>query len=714
MDKKHAVGQGELTMDWTPIGKLHTVRREESIYTVYESRFGYDPAGQRIKKQIVEETYEDVFPTPPEKESDPFDPPPELVGIDTISTLWYIRDATGNVLAVYEQVGDTMHWREQHLYGSSRLGMVLPAVKRYPGNGLNDTIPYYIQHKEQPYGARRYELTNHLGNVTTVVSDRKVPIDDGGPITYEAAVHSAMDYYPFGSLMPGRGFGAGGEDYRYGFNNMERDDEIKGEGNSYDFRARIYDSRLGRWMSVDPLKEKYPFASPYNFALNTPIQAFDPDGRLVVFVNGFMLDQWATSNSGEYVTFDGAHVTVPHRPYPTFEMSSGNRPTYLGQEFNYWAGVDDAFMDRFEDHNSAYVSGSHNRTSSAMDRYRAGQQSGYELLEKIQKGDVSLADDETIKIVGHSQGAAHAAGMANVLNQAYNDGLIQNPVEQIYYLAPHQPGDFATPEGVFSVQYSRESDWVSSKGIISTGFISGGSTFARIPGVDEMPRMRNMKDEKGGHNVNTFIEIFNFGKTDEGYVRTNYVEQRFNLIYAIVLFLLFFSSSCKKKMEECYYKSLEEIKTSEDYIFLLESGQDSILKWKSIGLAIGTHLKNTSWLLHENVFCNQDFDKCLLLLIIINEDKHSHFDKVKIIGAEEIGGYWNFYYQSYPVVMFNRDHNNGEVYTSNYLSTEVTKELLEDGYVSKWRCKINYDYVESEIWFADWMWQKHQEFLQGK
>jgi RHS repeat-associated protein len=85
-------------------------------------------------------------------------------------------------------------------------------------------------------------------------------------------------------VMPGRGFSS--DRYRFGFNGKEKDDELKGSGNSYDFDARIYDPRLGRWLSCDPLAIKYPFASPYNFALNTPIQAVDPDGKVVVFING--------------------------------------------------------------------------------------------------------------------------------------------------------------------------------------------------------------------------------------------------------------------------------------------------------------------------------------------------------------------------------------------------------------------------------------------
>jgi RHS repeat-associated protein len=70
--------------------------------------------------------------------------------------------------------------------------------------------------------------------------------------------------------------------YRYGFNGKEKDDEINGNGNSVDFGARIYDSRLGRWLSVDPLVSKYPYLSPFNFVANSPIMFIDPDGKRIV------------------------------------------------------------------------------------------------------------------------------------------------------------------------------------------------------------------------------------------------------------------------------------------------------------------------------------------------------------------------------------------------------------------------------------------------
>ncbi|MCX6232776.1 MAG: RHS repeat-associated core domain-containing protein [Bacteroidetes bacterium] len=69
------------------------------------------------------------------------------------------------------------------------------------------------------------------------------------------------------------------DECRFGFNGQEKDDEIKGTGNSLDFGARIYDPRIGRWLALDPLQAKYPDLSPYNFCANNPIIFIDPNGK---------------------------------------------------------------------------------------------------------------------------------------------------------------------------------------------------------------------------------------------------------------------------------------------------------------------------------------------------------------------------------------------------------------------------------------------------
>jgi len=89
-------------------------------------------------------------------------------------------------------------------------------------------------------------------------------------------IASANDYYAFGSQMPGRNFSSA--NYRYGFNGKENDNEVKGSGNQQDYGMRIYDPRLGKFLSVDPITNEYPELTPYQFASNRPIDGIDIDG----------------------------------------------------------------------------------------------------------------------------------------------------------------------------------------------------------------------------------------------------------------------------------------------------------------------------------------------------------------------------------------------------------------------------------------------------
>jgi RHS repeat-associated protein len=133
-------------------------------------------------------------------------------------------------------------------------------------------------------GNKFFELTNHLGNVLATVSDKRMGVADSTDTTqvgyYTANVVTANDYYPFGMEMPGRQFALDSSAlFRYGFNNKEKSDEIEGApGVDYDYGARIYDARVGRFLTVDPLTPKYPELTPYQFAGNRPIQGIDLDG----------------------------------------------------------------------------------------------------------------------------------------------------------------------------------------------------------------------------------------------------------------------------------------------------------------------------------------------------------------------------------------------------------------------------------------------------
>jgi len=113
-------------------------------------------------------------------------------------------------------------------------------------------------------------------------------------------------------------------DYRYGFNGMERDDEVKGRGNSYDFGARMYDSRLGRFFAVDDSTKKYPFLSPYLFAGNKPIAAIDKNGDEEFVITRY----WDASGNNYKTTIEIYNATQgPQQIYHVQDVILGTAPS---------------------------------------------------------------------------------------------------------------------------------------------------------------------------------------------------------------------------------------------------------------------------------------------------------------------------------------------------------------------------------------------------
>jgi len=94
---------------------------------------------------------------------------------------------------------------------------------------------------------------------------------------YTADVISQNDYYPGGMLLPNRHEST--SDYRFGFQGQEVDSKIKGEGNSVNYKYRMYDPRVLRFFATDPLEKKFPFWSPYAFSGNRLIDSRELEGR---------------------------------------------------------------------------------------------------------------------------------------------------------------------------------------------------------------------------------------------------------------------------------------------------------------------------------------------------------------------------------------------------------------------------------------------------
>ncbi|MCI5055242.1 MAG: hypothetical protein MRY83_03985, partial [Flavobacteriales bacterium] len=236
-----------------------------------------------------------------------------------LRSVYYVRDGVGNVLAVYEkntskggviQVGGsskilTYKLLERYIYGDDRIGSFSKEVSLV--GGIKDEIPHEkpgnVQigngnklttvDKNSPIkggsvkkgtidnciGLREYEMVNQVGNIITVVSDKKIAIDDtqdGNVDFYMPDILTATDYSPFGVPLDKRNYV--NRRYRYSFQGQEHDDEIQGAGNALNYTYRMHDPRLGRFLSVDPLHQTYPHNSPYAFSENRVTNSREIEG----------------------------------------------------------------------------------------------------------------------------------------------------------------------------------------------------------------------------------------------------------------------------------------------------------------------------------------------------------------------------------------------------------------------------------------------------
>ncbi len=250
------------SIKWTVYGKISEVTKADGKIVKYR----YDGTGNRAVKMLY-------------------------TNASTLfKTTYYLRDASGNVMAIYEQAATqttTQTLIEQPIYGSSRIG-----IYKAPATGS-------VQFK-LTLGYKQYELSNHLQNTLITISDNKIGVATNNANLadfYEARVLSATDYYAFGMSMKGRSWQS--EKYRYGFNGQEND----GDGGFQDYGMRVSKEKIGRFMSVDPITAQYPELTPYQFASNTPIEAIDLDG----------LENWSSKDGKQALDEKGQPVMGPIR-----------------------------------------------------------------------------------------------------------------------------------------------------------------------------------------------------------------------------------------------------------------------------------------------------------------------------------------------------------------------------------------------------------------
>jgi RHS repeat-associated protein len=167
-----------------------------------------------------------------------------------------------------------------------------------------------------------------------VVTDTKVAVrmDNANVSYYLAHVISATDYYAFGSPVPGRSFAIGS--YRFGFQGMEKDNEISGFGSSYYTEFCQYDPRLGRWFSVDPTLQ--PWMSPYCAMDNNPISFVDPFGLMARDSNkDKSKDKTPDMGETETVKVEGEPVKVKYKKWKEGQWLAYGRDVKK-KDFKQW------------------------------------------------------------------------------------------------------------------------------------------------------------------------------------------------------------------------------------------------------------------------------------------------------------------------------------------------------------------------------------------
>jgi len=194
-------------------GKVLAVARD-AAFTQKVVEYAYDEVGRRVMKKSYNSSFQPAQVT------------------------WYYGDV------VFTQA----------VSGGTAYGALVPQEYQVEGGGGRLGI-YYRQSN-----VYAYEMTDHLGNVRAVVAQSGSGYD----------VRMYSDYYPYGRVIQQY---QGPDGYRYGYQGQYAEKDGETDWNA--FELRMYDSRIGRWLSGDP---KGQFSSPYMAMGNNPVNGTDPDG----------------------------------------------------------------------------------------------------------------------------------------------------------------------------------------------------------------------------------------------------------------------------------------------------------------------------------------------------------------------------------------------------------------------------------------------------
>ena len=176
---------------------------------------------------------------------------PSAVTFSDGSTITYVYAADGTKLRTVHKIGGA----------TTTTDYCVNVVYENGAQKLLITEEGYITLSDNKY---YYYLKDHQGN-------NRVVINQSG------AVEETNHYYLFGGV-----FASSTSTQPYKYNSKEYD--TKKGLNWYDYGARHYDAVLGRFMTVDPLAEKYYSESLYTYCYSNPINCIDPNGKDGIYI----------------------------------------------------------------------------------------------------------------------------------------------------------------------------------------------------------------------------------------------------------------------------------------------------------------------------------------------------------------------------------------------------------------------------------------------
>lgn len=247
---------------------------------------------------------------------------------------------------------------EWHLWGNGTEGRI--AVRKpekvifYEEDLAQNPMP--TENFTRDIRRKHYEFKDHLGNVRITYSDLKnmVAAND-----FALDLINTTGYYPFGMQMSARTFTNtdaifSDEGHRYGFQGQEKDDEVKGEGNSVNYKYRMHDPRIGRFFSLDPLAPDYPWNSPFAFSENRVIDGVELEGlEYYYFGDGRFVGKIGTDPSVRRVndnyTFEQAQYTIN-------KANSNDVDSWAASDILRFAGSTDVGMNYKELRIRAFLS----------------------------------------------------------------------------------------------------------------------------------------------------------------------------------------------------------------------------------------------------------------------------------------------------------------------------------------------------------------------